>query len=495
MEPGAESSNPEVQAPDKTLAQLYKSARPPVDLIPGLSLSALINTAWLPSDAKAMLAESWIPVPAEPEEGAAPAPTPPAFDPKAVEYKEMMKRLAKSAPLEKWNSLTVQIKSIENDVIRTKDEKEIEALNGEAEVARAQLAETETQLTELKASFYDDPLSLVPWMQTLFDLVDAGLTSFEVGGPLFPHTTLSSLFGSNNNTSFYESSERVLGVFKRRCDRERGPGKVQVLTRLTPNIFQDGYSPTLIEPLVDKIRANIYGAETTEPLDFLQLQWWDPQDHDPLPTLKVLQRLSEDKLDVNEESGEVAITEPKKIRGLGLVDFPARSVLSAIQAGVPVVAVQIPFSIVDRSYGATLAMCREYNIKVFSKDGLLGGLISEKYLDAPCPETTQTDPDLDDVAHCIDMVNNYGGWENIQALLRLIKAIADKHSVKMQSVALRWQIDQGTFPMVSSRWGPACWRQFGFDYWRGATPGVDWQLFQVESFLDAEDMKLLNQLG
>jgi aryl-alcohol dehydrogenase-like predicted oxidoreductase len=77
-----------------------------------------------------------------------------------------------------------------------------------------------------------------------------------------------------------------------------------------------------------------------------------------------LQRLSEDKLDINEESGEVAIAEPKKIRGLGLVDFPARGVLSAVQAGVPVVAVQIPFSIVDRSYGATLAMCREYDIKV-----------------------------------------------------------------------------------------------------------------------------------
>jgi hypothetical protein len=60
-----------------------------------------------------------------------------------------------------------------------------------------------------------------------------------------------------------------------RCDRERGPGKVQVLARLTPNIFQDGYSPTMIEPLVDSVRSNIYGADTAEPLDFLQLQWWD----------------------------------------------------------------------------------------------------------------------------------------------------------------------------------------------------------------------------
>ena len=45
-ESGAEKS------PDKTLAQLYKSARPPVELLPGVNLSALVNTAWLPSDAK-----------------------------------------------------------------------------------------------------------------------------------------------------------------------------------------------------------------------------------------------------------------------------------------------------------------------------------------------------------------------------------------------------------------------------------------------------------
>ncbi len=62
-----------------------------------------------------------------------------------------------------------------------------------------------------------------------------------------------------------------------RCDLERGAGKVQLLARLLPNIFQDGYKPSVIEPLVDKIRANLFGAEATDPLDFLQLYWWDPK--------------------------------------------------------------------------------------------------------------------------------------------------------------------------------------------------------------------------
>lgn len=70
------------------------------------------------------------------------------------------------------------------------------------------------------------------------------------------------------------------------------------------------------------------------------------------------------QIEVNEETGEATVTEPKKVGGLGLVDFPARAVLSAIQSGVPVTSVQIPFSIADRSYADTLAVARQYNLKV-----------------------------------------------------------------------------------------------------------------------------------
>lgn len=50
------------------------------------------------------------------------------------------------------------------------------------------------------------------------------------------------------------------------------------------------------------------------------------QEHDALPTLKALQALTEDKLEVVDPStGELAIVEPKKVRAIGLVDFPARS--------------------------------------------------------------------------------------------------------------------------------------------------------------------------
>lgn len=65
--------------------------------------------------------------------------------------------------------------------------------------------------------------------------------------------------------------------------------------------------------------------------------------------------------------------------------------------------------------------------QVLARDGLLGGVISEKFLGAPCPESTRPDADLDDVAHSLDLVNNFGGWGKVQSLLQMVKRIADKH--------------------------------------------------------------------
>ncbi len=71
--------------PDATLAQLYKSARPCVELLPGLSLSAMINSTWLVSDAKTMLESTWMPAASQDSDSA--APPPPSFDPKSIDYK------------------------------------------------------------------------------------------------------------------------------------------------------------------------------------------------------------------------------------------------------------------------------------------------------------------------------------------------------------------------------------------------------------------------
>ena len=43
-------------------------------------------------------------------------------------------------------------------------------------------------------------------------------------------------------------------------------------------LSQDGYNPQEYVPnVIERIRANVLGLESTEPLDLVQLHWWDVQ--------------------------------------------------------------------------------------------------------------------------------------------------------------------------------------------------------------------------
>jgi hypothetical protein len=157
---------------------------------------------------------------------------------------------------------------------------------------------------------------------------------------------------------------------------------------------------------------------------------------------------------------------------------------------------------------------------------------------------------------CGLLLHRYGGWQRFQLLLQCLKSIADKHCVSVEAVALRWLIDQGTFPVTAARWSASAgpWATFGHTYGlqaaaagQGAVttnsqdaseppvaegtpgsseeagnvateqptdaeqqqqqqgevvlgggaafvPGVDGALFQVASFLDAEDVAALGGL-
>lgn len=204
------------------------------------------------------------------------------------------------------------------------------------------------------------------------------------------------------------------------------------MLKLAPNVFSDAWSTggapaavAAVEAYVERARANVFGPDggvtpegVPEPLDLVQLVWWDFAAADPLPVLKALQRMATDQLQVgaagmlsaahglgvgawergsrsawvlcvrvcawgaacplwlesaacvhsrharllfsidgwwihaccvlrcvcvqvDEDSGEVSVSEPKKIRGIGLVDFPADRLKAAIQAGVPITCVQV----------------------------------------------------------------------------------------------------------------------------------------------------------
>eukprot|EP00877_Chromochloris_zofingiensis_P015228 jgi/Chrzof1/995/Cz01g36060.t1 len=484
------------------LSTLYKSQRPAAQLVPGVGLSPVILSCNLPQDAKAMLSENWTARPSEDTDNPD-APAAPSFNPAAPEFNELASRISKSLQLHTWNSLTIKVKQLENESASlTGDAKE--AKLAEQEEAKNQLADAEAQLNELKGSFDPDPLALVNWMQALFGLADAGCTTFDVHGRFWPYGSLSDMFGRNACSTAFQGAEQILGIFKRRYESERGPDKIQVLAKLGPNCFADGFgADAMVESAVERIRVNVLGQEGLQgALDLLQLHWFEFQDHDVLPVLRTLGRLVEDKTEWNAETNEMMIIEPKKIKTIGLIDFPCEVIVQVLRAGVPVTSVQVQYSILDTSAQATMECCKSAGIKVLARGALAGGLISDRYLGVSCPSTTSgaeggsfEETGVDCLPAALDCVRRYGGWERFQVLLRCLKQIGDKHKVKVEAVALRWVMDQGLFPITPIKWWPTAWTTFGYCH-GNATGGlcVDAALFQKESFLDHDDVTKLSQL-
>lgn len=96
--------------------------------------------------------------------------------------------------------------------------------------AKAQLDEAQTAFNELKATFAEDPTALTSWMNALFDIADAGVTTFTVGGPAWPYTAPEAANGRKDGGEAVEGVERMLAAFQKRYAAERGAGTTQVCT-------------------------------------------------------------------------------------------------------------------------------------------------------------------------------------------------------------------------------------------------------------------------
>jgi aryl-alcohol dehydrogenase-like predicted oxidoreductase len=101
----------------------------------------------------------------------------------------------------------------------------------------------------------------------------------------------------------------------------------------------------------------------------------------------------------------------------------------------------VQYSLVDRRPAAKMeAFCADHDITLLTYGTLLGGLLSEKYLD-------RAEPGRGDLATVSlqkyrQMIDAWGGWVMFQELLTALKRIADKHHVSLANVAVRTILDR-----------------------------------------------------
>lgn len=226
--------------------------------------------------------------------------------------------------------------------------------------------------------------------------VDAGLTTFDVADS-------------------YGSAEVLTGSLGRR----HPTGTVQVLTKWMP--APGPVTRAQARAAVDRARERLGTAR----IDLLQFHTWT---YDDPAWLDALFHLTE-------------LRDEGAIGAIGLTNFDAAHLRVACASGIPIASNQVVSSLLDRrASGDMAAVCDRYGARLLGYGTVAGGLLSDRWLDAP-------DPGLAGLASEVQrkyyrFVQAAGGWAVFQALLRAAKLVADRHGVPLATVATRFVLEQ-----------------------------------------------------
>ncbi|XP_020527262.1 flagellar radial spoke protein 5 isoform X2 [Amborella trichopoda] len=223
----------------------------------------------------------------------------------------------------------------------------------------------------------------------------------------------------------YGPAEDLYGIFINRVRRERPPellDQVRGLTKWVP-------PPVKMTASYVKENINISRKRMDVPcLDMLQFHWWDYSNPGYLDALKHL-------TDLKEEG---------KLKTLALTNFDTERLHIILENGIPIVSNQVQHSVVDMRPQQRMAeLCQLTGVKLITYGTVMGGLLSEKFLDAnlaiPFAGPPLNTPSLQKYKR---MVDAWGGWNLFQSLLQTLKKVASKHGVSITTVAVRYILDQ-----------------------------------------------------
>jgi aryl-alcohol dehydrogenase-like predicted oxidoreductase len=232
--------------------------------------------------------------------------------------------------------------------------------------------------------------------------VDAGITTFDCA-------------------DIYTGVESLIGDWRRRRGAGGDVGTVQVHTKYVPDLDR------LASHTREDVRRGVERSLTrlrVERIDLVQLHWWD---YDVPGFVEAAGWLGE-------------LQREGKIRHVGLTNFDQPRVAEIVAAGVPVVAHQVQYSVLDRRPQAGMdTLCAASGIGLLCYGALAGGFLSSRWLGAHDPEPPLENRSL--VKYRL-IIEEFGGWPHFQRMLATLDAIARRHEVSLGAVALRWVLDQ-----------------------------------------------------
>ena len=210
----------------------------------------------------------------------------------------------------------------------------------------------------------------------------------------------------------YTGVEHLLGRFRSRL---ADPDRIQIHTKLVPD---KSTLHQLTAGQVDAVIDRSLKRLGVDCLDLVQFHWWDYR-------VAGLELLTERLLNAQRAG---------KIRLLGATNFDTAHIRQMLRGDIPVISLQTQYSLLDRRPEKHMAaLARETGVGLLPYGVLAGGFLSEKYLGAPAPVTSNRS-----LTKYRLIIDETGGWDTFQALLRVLSRIAGKHAVTIDLVAAKW---------------------------------------------------------
>ena len=260
----------------------------------------------------------------------------------------------------------------------------------------------------------------------------------------------------------YGPAELFVGKFRKALEKLKGKDELknsQALTKFVPN--PGPMTKSIVEHYIDKSLEKM----NTDSLDLVQFHWWDYNDPSYIDALIHL-------------SG---IKEKGKIKHIGLTNFDTARLEIIKEQEVEIVSNQIQYSILDqRPEKLMVPFCQKNGIHLLSYGTLLGGFLSEKYLDSP--EPIKGSLDTASLRKYYNMIVRWGGWELFQELLQTLLEISKKHDCSIANVATSFILQKPTVAgvIIGARLGLSEHRQDNS------------RVFDVR--LDSEDNSIINSV-
>jgi len=232
---------------------------------------------------------------------------------------------------------------------------------------------------------------------------DAGVTTFDCA-------------------DIYPGVEDMLGKFRQQLHKHRGEAALKTLRIHTKYVPDKTDLPTLTAAQVTKGIDRSLRRLNTERLDLVQFHWWDYN-------VEGFLEAADHLLDCQQQG---------KIDRIGVTNFDAEH-LKALCSHMEIVTAQVQYSILDRrASGAFATLAREHNVYLFADGVLAGGFLTDVWLAADDPGFEFANRSL--VKYRL-IIEEFGGWAIFQELLQVLRSIADKHNVDIDTIALKVILD------------------------------------------------------